>query len=66
MSARWLKSPDVRYTQPLGAAGSVDSIGTEDAAASSECAYQGIVDGLRARVAELERKLRELEPDSGI
>ena len=49
-AGRWLKSPDVRYTQPLEAS-------TKD----DECPQLEDVAKLRAQVAELQRKLRSLE-----
>ena len=60
---RWLKSPDVRYTQPLEVSTAAQSMDAQIAltATDDECVHPAIVDGLRAQVADLERKLRELQ-----
>ena len=63
--AWWLKSPDVRYTRPLEGSTAGQSTGAESATAADSCVHPEVVDELRAKVAELERKLRDLQPHAG-
>ena len=65
MHNRWLKSPDVKYTQPLDDFTAAQSTDAEKkntpAPTGDKCVQPAIVDELQAQIAELERKLRELQ-----